>query len=122
MFFVHQLEHRVNLHPSYFDADALDHIKQKLYEDVEGTNTGTMMIVSVLSIDEISEPKVVPGSGFAQYDASYRAIVWRPFRGEVVDGLVSSVVGNGFFVDVGALNVFVSKAVGYSPAHSTRLC
>ena len=69
------------------------------------------MIVAVLSIDEISEPKIVPGTGFAQYNVGYRAIVWRPFKGEVVDGLVQSVVSNGFFVDVGGLSVFVSKAV-----------
>ena len=70
------------------------------------------MIVAVLSIDDISEPKIVPGTGFAQYNVGYRAIVWRPFKGEVVDGMVSSVVANGFFVDVGGLSVFVSKAVG----------
>ena len=59
-------------------------------------------------------PKIIPGSGYAQYNVSYRAIVWRPFRGEVVDGMVSSVVNNGFFVDVGGLSVFVSKAVSYA--------
>ena len=37
--------------------------------------------------------------------------MWQPFRGEVVDGEVSQVVNNGFFVDVGGLSVFVSKAV-----------
>ena len=71
------------------------------------------MIVAVLNIDEISEPKIVPGTGFAQYNVGYRAIVWRPFKGEVVDGAVQSVVSNGFFVDVGGLSVFVSKAVGF---------
>lgn len=63
---------------------------------------------------EISEPKVAPGTGMAMYTISYRAVVWQPFRGEVVDGEVSQVVANGFFVDVGALGVFVSKAVSYT--------
>lgn len=53
----------------------------------------------------------MPGTGMAMYTISYRAVVWQPFRGEVVDGEVSQVVNNGFFVDVGALSVFVSKAV-----------
>jgi DNA-directed RNA polymerase II subunit RPB7 len=43
----------------------------------------------------------------------FQAVVWRPFKGEVCDGMVSSVVSNGFFVDVGPLNVFVSKAVSF---------
>ena len=111
MFFVKELEHRIDLHPSFFSSTAQDYIRQKLYQDVEGTNSGTHMVIAVLSIDEISEPKIVPGTGFAQYNVGYRAIVWRPFKGEVVDGLVSSVVNNGFFVDVGGLSVFVSKAV-----------
>ena len=111
MFFVKELEHRIDLHPSFFTSEAESYIKAKLYQDVEGTNTGTIMIIAVLSIDDISEPKIAPGTGFAQYNVGYRAIVWRPFRGEVVDGLVSSVVNNGFFVDVGGLSVFVSKTV-----------
>ena len=79
--------------------------------DMEGKIIGEMMVVTIIEIDEISEPKLVPGTGMAKYDVSYRAIVWRPFKGEVVDGMVSSVLANGFFVDVGGLNVFVSKAV-----------
>lgn len=111
MFFVHVLEHRINLHPSFFTGQSEKFIRDKLLADVEGTNTGTMMIIAVINIQDISEPKVVPGTGFAQYDVSYQAVVWRPFRGEVVDGLVTSVVNNGFFVDVAGLNIFVSKAV-----------
>ena len=118
MFFVKVLEHRIHLHPSFFGAQASDYILDQLYRDREGSNTGTMMIVAIIDVDDISEPKIVPGSGYAEYDVSYRAIVWRPFRGEVVDGLVSSVVNNGFFVDVGGLSVFVSKAV----SRSSKVC
>jgi DNA-directed RNA polymerase II subunit RPB7 len=121
MFFVKELEHRIDLHPSFFSSSAQDYIRAKLYQDVEGTNTGTHMIVAVLNIDEISEPKIVPGTGFAQYNVGYRAIVWRPFKGEVVDGMVQSVVSNGFFVDVGGLSVFVSKAVGFERCSRGRI-
>jgi len=111
MFFVKTLEERLELHPSYFGASASAEITEQLYRKVEGKNTGTMMIIAIIDIDDISEPMVVPGRGHAQYNVSFRAIVWRPFRGEVVDGLVSSVVHNGFFVEVGGLDVFVSRAV-----------
>ncbi|RMY32512.1 hypothetical protein D0866_06562 [Hortaea werneckii] len=111
MFFVKVLEHTATLHPSFFGAQASEYIIDQLYRDREGSNTGTMMIIAIIDIEDISEPKIIPGSGYAQYNVSYRAIVWRPFRGEVVDGMVSSVVNNGFFVDVGGLSVFVSKAM-----------
>ncbi|KXL46965.1 hypothetical protein M433DRAFT_87331 [Acidomyces richmondensis BFW] len=111
MFFVKELEYRVTLHPSFFNQGAPQAVIEKLYTDREGKNLGTMMIVAIIDVTDVSEPKIVPGTGFADYDISYRAIVWRPFKGEVVDGLVSSVVHNGFFVDVGGLSVFVSKAM-----------
>ena len=114
MFFVNEMEERIPLHPSYFSSEAPDSIRELLYKKKEGTNTGTMMIVRIISIQEISEPKVMPGTGMAMYTISYRAVVWQPFRGEVVDGEVSQVVPNGFFVDVGALGVFISKAVSGS--------
>ena len=125
MFFVHEMEERIPLHPSYFSSEAPDSIRELLYKKKEGTNTGTMMIVRIIGIQEISEPKVMPGTGMAMYTISYRAVVWQPFRGEVVDGEVSQVVPNGFFVDVGALGVFVSKAVSswderYFPADRRR--
>lgn len=117
MFFVKQLEHRIDLHPSFLGGQALDYVMTRLYEEVEGQNMGIMMIISIIDIADISEPKIVPGTGEAQYDISYRAIIFRPFRGEVVDGLVSSVVSNGFFVDVAGLSVFVSKAVSPIAEH-----
>jgi DNA-directed RNA polymerase II subunit RPB7 len=111
MFFLHEMERVVNLHPSYFDKDTHKYITDTLYQDVEGTNTGNFYIVCVVSVIDISEPRVLPGSGFAEFTIMFQAVVWRPFKGEVCDGMVSSVVSNGFFVDVGPLNVFVSKAV-----------
>ncbi|KAK0948220.1 DNA-directed RNA polymerase II subunit [Friedmanniomyces endolithicus] len=111
MFFVKLLQDTLPLHPSYFGAASQQYITDLLYTRNEGKNTGTMMIIAIIDIDDISEAKIMPGTGMAMYDISYRAIIWRPFRGEVVDGLVSSVVSNGFFVDVGGLSVFVSKAM-----------
>ncbi|KAK3675492.1 DNA-directed RNA polymerase II subunit [Recurvomyces mirabilis] len=109
MFFVKTLEERLPLHPSYFGAQSQQYIIDQLYQRNEGKNTGTMMIIAIIDVLDVSEPKIMPGTGMAMYDISYRAIIWRPFRGEVVDGLVSSVVSGGFFVDVGGLSCFVSR-------------
>ncbi|PNS18598.1 DNA-directed RNA polymerase II subunit rpb7 [Sphaceloma murrayae] len=111
MFFLHELEHTVPLHPSYFDQKTYEYVENALYTDVEGTNTGSYYILCVVNIIDISEPRVLPGSATAEFKISYTAIVWRPFKGEVCDGEVANVTPSGFFVDVGPLQVFVSKAM-----------
>jgi len=41
----------------------------------------------------------------------FSAIVFRPFKGEVLDAIVTVVNKLGFFAEVGPLQVFVSKHV-----------
>ncbi|KAF7186960.1 DNA-directed RNA polymerase II subunit rpb7 [Pseudocercospora fuligena] len=111
MFFVANRTREVVLHPSFFDSAAEQKIIAKLYDDMQGNIEGTEIVIQIIGVDQISEPVLVPGTGMAKYVLSYRAIIWRPFRGEVVDGLVTTVVSNGFFVEVGALTVFVSRSM-----------
>ncbi|POS87147.1 RNA polymerase ii subunit 7 [Erysiphe pulchra] len=56
----------------------------------------------------ISEGRILPGSGLAEFTVGYRAVVWRPFKGETVDAIVTSVNHVGFFADAGPLPLFVS--------------
>lgn len=111
MFFLHEMERVVVLHPSYFDKDTHKNVTEKVFRDAEGTINGTYYIVCVVSVIDISEPRVLPGSGFAEFTISFQAVVWRPFKDEVCDGLVSNVVPGGIFVDIGPLTAFVAKSV-----------
>lgn len=86
-----------------------EYLRNKLYEDVEGTCDGSYYIICVMDPTDISEGRVVPGEARAEYTIRYRAVVWKPFKGEVLDGTVSSVNRMGFFADVGPLSVFVSS-------------
>ena len=52
---------------------------------------------------------IVPGGGLATFPIKYNAVVFRPFKGEVFDAVVTVVNKLGFFAQVGPLNVFVSK-------------
>jgi len=81
-----------------------------LFADVEGTCTGQYYIIAVIDTVEIGEGKIIPGSGSAQYTVTFSAVVWRPFKGEVVDGIVGGVNKLGFFASVGPFKVFVSAA------------
>lgn len=84
MFFLHEMERTITLHPSFFGPRIHEYLTKRLMADVEGTNTGNFYIVCVMDTYDISEGRVVPGSGFAEYTVHYRAVVWRPFKGETV--------------------------------------
>jgi len=60
----------------------------KLMKDVEGTCTGRYYIISILDTFQISEGKILPGSGLAEFTVGYKAVVWRPFKGETVRGVI----------------------------------
>ncbi|KAJ4476648.1 hypothetical protein J3R30DRAFT_315314 [Lentinula aciculospora] len=109
MFFIKELVHPILLHPSYFGPRMLSFLESKLYSDVEGTCSGKFgYIIAVVSILDIGKGMVISGTGQAEFITRYRAIVFKPFKGEVVDGVVTSVTKMGFFADVGPLSVFVS--------------
>lgn len=46
-------------------------------------------IIAVINVEDIGRGKIVEGG--AEFKVAYSAIVYRPFRGEVVDGIVGSV-------------------------------
>lgn len=80
------------LHPSYFGPRMQQYLESKLYSDVEGTCSGQFgFIIAVVSISDIGKGMVLSGNGQAEFITRYRAIVFKPFKGEVVDGVVHNV-------------------------------
>ncbi|KAF7968723.1 hypothetical protein HWV62_29589 [Athelia sp. TMB] len=70
----------------------LQFLESKLYSDVEGTCSGQFgYIIAVVHIIDIGKGMVLSGSGQAEFITRYRAIVFKPFKGEVVDGVVNNV-------------------------------
>jgi DNA-directed RNA polymerase II subunit RPB7 len=84
MFFLYNMERRVTLHPSYFGRNMHDLVTSKLLKDVEGTCAGSYYIISIMDTFDISEGRILPSSGLAEFTVGYRAVVWRPFKGETV--------------------------------------
>ncbi|XP_077523032.1 DNA-directed RNA polymerase II subunit RPB7-like [Amblyomma americanum] len=90
------LEHEILLHPRYFGPQLVETVKQKLYADVEGTCTVQSgirygFVVAVTNIDNIGGGLIQPGRGFVVYPVPYKAVVFRPFKGEVLDAVVTQV-------------------------------
>jgi len=48
-------------------------------------------VIAVTSIDNIGAGLIQPGQGFVVYPVKYKAIVFRPFKGEVLDAVVTQV-------------------------------
>lgn len=84
MFFLYNMERRVTLHPSYFGRNMHDLVTSKLLKDVEGTCAGSYYIISIMDTFDISEGRILPSNGLAEFTVGYRAVVWRPFKGETV--------------------------------------
>ncbi|VDN12545.1 unnamed protein product, partial [Dibothriocephalus latus] len=88
-----KLDHEILLHPKYFGPNLIETVKAKLFSDVEGTCSGKCgFIIAVTSIEHIGAGILLPGRGFVQYHIVYRAIVFRPFKGEVIDAIVTQCI------------------------------
>ncbi len=48
-------------------------------------------VIAVTTIDNIGAGMIQPSRGFVMYPVKYKAIVFRPFKGEVVDAVVTQV-------------------------------
>ncbi|CAG2179351.1 unnamed protein product, partial [Oppiella nova] len=107
MFFHIPLEHSIQLHPRYFGAHLVDTVRQKLFAEVEGTCSGKHgFVIAVTTIDNIGAGVIQSGTGFVTYAIKYKAIVFRPFKGEVLDAVVTQVNKVGIFTEMGALSAF----------------
>lgn len=92
----------------------METVKQKLYTEVEGTCTGKYgFVIAVTTIDSIGSGVIQPGQGFVVYPVKYKAIVFRPFKGEVLDAVVTQV-NKVQFAHQSSHNVFLCSAFEYS--------
>lgn len=84
MFFLKEEAKVITLHPSYFGPNMREYLITRLNEEEEGRCTGDHFVVCVMDMVDIGEGRVIPSSGNAEYTIKYRAIIWKPFRGETV--------------------------------------
>jgi DNA-directed RNA polymerase II subunit RPB7 len=110
MFFHCELEKELILYPRHFGPNMKDQLTNKLIAKVEGTCSGRYgFIITVTEVLEHGKGKIREGAGLVMFNMKYNAVVFRPFKGEVLDAVVETVNKMGFFAEVGPLKVFVSK-------------
>ncbi|KAK4777686.1 hypothetical protein SAY87_017873 [Trapa incisa] len=66
-------------------------------------------VVAITGIQSIGKGMIRDGTGFVTFPVTYRCVVFRPFKGEVLEAVVTTVNKMGFFAEVGPVQIFVSS-------------
>ncbi|XP_068666637.1 DNA-directed RNA polymerase II subunit RPB7-like [Aristolochia californica] len=110
MFFHMVLERNMQLHPCHFGPRLRDKLISKLMKDVEGTSSGRHgFIVAITAVDDIGKGLIRSGTGYVTFPVKYQCIVFRPFKGEILEAIVTMVNKMGFFAEAGPVQIFVSN-------------
>lgn len=111
MFFLIRMKRLMIMPPSSFGYNLKEEIAMRLKKEVEGTTDGRHgFVVMIDKIDPIEQGKIVD-NGHAEFNISYLAVVYRPFKNEVVDAIVTAVDQIGFRCEAGPLKMIVTKEV-----------
>ncbi|KAK1409007.1 hypothetical protein QVD17_41243 [Tagetes erecta] len=110
MFFHIVLERNMQLHPRHFGRDLREKLVSKLMKDVEGTCSGRHgFVVAITGIENVGKGIIRDGTGFVTFPVKYQCVVFRPFKGEILEAVVSMVNKMGFFAEAGPVQIFVSN-------------
>jgi len=126
MYKIMTVEDKISVSPSKFNLKLEDAIKNSLEETWEGLVDKTLgVVLSVVSVKDIGEGKIIAGSGAIHYPVSFQLLIYEPEMHEVVKGYVIEVTEFGAFIRMGALDgmVHVSQImddfVSYDPKNMT---
>lgn len=110
MFFILNLKKNLKLTPEYLGKRINKHLANLLNNAVEGSfDTKFGYIVKVLKHEKIGEGKVQDTSGDVLFPLLYKALVFMPYKGEVVDAIVHQVMEVGFTATLGPMSMFVAS-------------
>jgi len=95
----------VRIPPKEFGAPieeaAMVHLR-KQHENVLDRDIGLM--IAVIGIDDIGQGRLMPGDGATYHSVAYRVLVFKPIRGEIVEGNVVELMDFGAFIRMGPLD------------------
>ncbi|KAL8275045.1 hypothetical protein Esti_001101 [Eimeria stiedai] len=111
MFFVVERWESVALRPAQLGPEYLSCIEALLRQQVEGKCLQSVgYVVCVIRVLQNMPGRIQDSTGFVVVAAKYQAIVFKPFKEEVLDAVVTDVNKLGLFAQCGPLKVFVSRA------------
>lgn len=101
----------MQLRPRDFGPNLRDKLLAKLANDVEGTCSKRHgLVVAITGVDKIGKGRIRDdGTGFVTFPVEFQGIVCRPFKGEILEAVVTMVNKMGFFAEAGPIQIFVSN-------------
>ncbi|KAH1066901.1 hypothetical protein J1N35_031888 [Gossypium stocksii] len=100
-------ERNMQLHPRHFGRNLRENFVSKLMKDVEGTCSARHgFVVAITGIENIGKGWIRDGTGFVTFPVKYQCVVFRPFKGEILEAVVTMM---GFFAEAGPVQIFVSN-------------
>ncbi|XP_021728536.1 DNA-directed RNA polymerase II subunit RPB7-like isoform X2 [Chenopodium quinoa] len=97
MFFHIMHKRNMQLHPRHFGTRLRDKLVSKLMKDVEGTCSGRHgFVVAIMGIKHVGKGLIRDGTGFVTFPVKYKCVVFRPFKGEILEAVVT-MVNKGIF-------------------------
>ncbi|BFG29909.1 hypothetical protein CerSpe_161830 [Prunus speciosa] len=110
MFFHIVLERNMQLHPRHFGRNLRKNLMAKLMKDVEGTCNGQHgFVVAITGIENIGKGLIRDGTRFVTFPVKYQCVVFKPFKGEILEAVVTMVNKMGFFAEASPVQIFVSN-------------
>mmetsp|Transcript_8927 Transcript_8927/g.17609 ORF Transcript_8927/g.17609 Transcript_8927/m.17609 type:complete len:178 (+) Transcript_8927:109-642(+) len=112
MFFLKSFEEELAMNPSDLGPNLREKIKTRLRNSVEGAalgRIGYVVYVTEIRDEDISKGQIEDSTGQVTYKVKFQAVVFRPFRLEVLDAVVTTALNYGFFAKAGPLQIFVSR-------------
>eukprot|EP01018_Ginkgo_biloba_P031731 Gb_23002 [translate_table: standard] len=112
MFFHIVLERNMQLHPRHFGPHLRDKLVSKLIQDVEGTCRAALhrtiisgksnnlftdlsgrygFVIAITGVENIGKGLIRDGTGFVTFPVKYQCVIFRPFKGEVLEAVVTMV-------------------------------
>jgi DNA-directed RNA polymerase II subunit RPB7 len=94
VFFRKSMDRTINVHPQYLGPALRHRIRELLIAEVEGLSVDNAgFIITVLQIDEqrMTRGLIDHLTGFVRYNIGFTALMFRPFKNEVLDATVKAV-------------------------------
>ena len=108
MYYLTKIEDTVRIPPYRFE----DPLEEVAIETLNETYNGLLdkklgLLVSVNSVENIGEGKVIMGDGAAYHEITFNAIFFNPELQEIIEGEVIEIAEFGAFVRIGPMDGLV---------------
>jgi len=124
MFILHKVSDTVRVPCAYFlqgKATTLTKLIDDKYSNKVVRNVG--LCICLHSFDKLGDSYVYPGDGAAHTEVEFSLIVFKPFEGEVIEGVVCEItkdylrVSTGYFDNIYVAAASLPQPSEFTPAH-----